>query len=74
MKHTFSILLTLCIFLLIGAALVPGLDVADKPRPRQGSTLSISYHWSGASAKVIEQNVTSRLEGMVSAVNGVESV
>ena len=74
MKHTFPILLTLCIFLLIGAALVPGLDVADKPRPRQGSTLSISYHWSGASAKVIEQNVTSRLEGMVSAVNGVESV
>lgn len=74
MKHTFSILLTLCILLLIGVALIPGLDVADKPRPRQGSTLTISYSWKGASAKVIEQNVTSRIEGMVSAVSGVESV
>ena len=74
MKHSFSILLTLCILMLIGAALVPGLDVADKPRPRQGSTLTISYNWRGTSAKVIEQNVTSRIEGMVSAVSGVESV
>ena len=74
MKHTFSILLTMCILMLIGAALVPGLDVADKPRPRQGSTLTIQYSWCGASAKVVEQNVTSRIEGMVSAVGGVESV
>ena len=74
MKHTFSILLTMCILMLIGAALIPGLDVADKPRPRQGSTLSIQYSWPGASAKVVEQNVTSRIEGMVSAVGGVESV
>ncbi|MCR5361977.1 MAG: efflux RND transporter permease subunit [Bacteroidales bacterium] len=74
MKHTFSILLTLCILLLVGAALVPGLDIADKPRPRQGSTLTISYQWRGASAKVVEQNVTSRIEGLVSSVGGVESV
>lgn len=74
MKHSFSILLTLCIAILVGTALIPGLDIADKPRPRQGSKLSISYHWSGASAKVVEQNVTSRIEGMVSAVEGVESV
>jgi multidrug efflux pump subunit AcrB len=74
MKHTFSILLTLCIFLIIGLALIPGLDIADKPRPRQGKTLTVSYSWNGASAKVIEQNVTSRIEGLVSSVNGVESV
>lgn len=74
MKHSFSILLTLCILMIIGMALIPGLDIADQPRPRQGSRLSISYSWSGASAKVVEQNVTSRIEGMVSAVNGVESV
>lgn len=74
MKHTFSILLTLCILMLIGLALIPGLDIAGQPRPRQGSTLTISYKWKGASAKVIEQNVTSRIEGMVTAVNGVESV
>ena len=74
MKHSFQILLTLCVLMLIGLSLVPGLDIADQSRPRQGSTLIISYNWKGASAKVIEQNVTSRIEGMVTAVNGVESV
>ena len=74
MKHSFSILLTMGILMLIGAALTPRLDVADKSRPRQGKTLTVSYNWWGASAKVIEQNVTSRIEGLVSSVKGVESV
>ena len=62
------------ILMLIGMALIPRLDIADKPRPRQGKTLMVSYSWWGASAKVIEQNVTSRIEGLVSSVKGVESV
>ena len=74
MKHSFSILLTMGILMLIGVALIPRLDIADKPRPRQGKTLTVSYSWWGASAKVIEQNVTSRIEGLVSSVKGVESV
>ncbi len=74
MKYSFSILLTMCILMIIGTALIPRLDIADKPLPRQGKTLTISYNWHGASAKVIEQNVTSRIEGLVSSVNGVESV
>lgn len=74
MKHTYSILLTMCILMVIGLALIPGLDISNKPRPRQGKVLTISYQWPGASAKVIEQNVTSRIEGLVSSVRGVESV
>lgn len=60
--------------MIIGAALVPGLDISNKPRPQQGKTLNISYRWQGASAKVVEQNVTSRIEGLVSSIRGVESV
>lgn len=60
--------------MIIGVALIPGLDISNKPRPRQGKTLTISYQWKGASAKVIEQNVTSRIEGLVSSVRGVEKV
>lgn len=60
--------------MVIGCALIPRIDVADRPRPRQGKTLTVWYSWRGASAKVIEQNVTSRIEGLVSAVRGVESV
>lgn len=70
----FTLLLTLTILMVIGCALVPQIDVADNPRLRQGKTLSIWYSWHGASAKVVEQNVTSRIEGLVSAVRGVERV
>src|SRR3712207_7294875 len=62
MRHSFSILLTVCILMIIGMALVPGLDISNKPRPQQGKTLNISYYWQGTSAKVVEQNVTSRSE------------
>ena len=60
--------------MIIGVALIPRLDISNKPRPRQGKTINVSYSWDGASAKVIEQNVTSRIEGLCTSVNGVESV
>ena len=70
----FTLLLILAIFMVVGAALLPKIDVADNPRPRQGKTLTVEFYWQRASAKVIEQNVTSRIEGLISAVKGVESV
>lgn len=70
----FTLLLVLAILMVIGAALLPGIDVADTPRPRQGKTLTVRYSWPRASARVIEQNVTSRIEGLVASVKGVESV
>ena len=51
----FTLLLTLAILMVIGCALIPRIDVADKPRPTQGKTLNVWYSWNGASAKVIEQ-------------------
>lgn len=81
-KHTnildrispFSLLLTMIILMIIGAALIPLVDVGSSPRPRQGKTLTISYGWRNASPKVVEQEVTSRIEGLVSAVKGVAEV
>lgn len=70
----FTLLLTMVILMVIGAALLPLVDVADRPKPQQGKTLTVNFYWNRASAKVIEQNVTSRIEGLVSAVRGVESV
>lgn len=74
MKHNFSILLIMCILMVIGVALTPRLDISNEPRPEQGKTLTISYGWQNASAKVIEQNVTSRIEAAVSVVKGVKKV
>ena len=73
-RSHFTSLLILAIVMVVGAGLVPRIDVADQPRPRQGKTLVIGYAWPGSSAKVVEQNVTSRIEGLVSVVNGVKSV
>lgn len=60
--------------MVIGVVLLPKLDVSNEPRPRQGKILYIQYNWHGASAKVIEQNVTSVIEGLVASVKGVENV
>lgn len=70
MKHNFSILLVMCILMVIGVALIPRLDISNEPRPEQGKTLTITYWWQNASAKVVEQNVTSRIEAAVSVVKG----
>ena len=68
---SFSLLLTMVILMIIGAALIPLVDVGSSPKPRQGKTLTISYGWRNASPKVVEQEVTSKIEGLVSAVKGV---
>lgn len=70
----FTLLMVLAICMAAGIAVMPLLDVEPEPRPRQGKTLTVSFSWHNASPKVIEQNVTSRIEGVVAAVKGVESV
>lgn len=70
----FSLLMVMVICMAAGTAVVPLVDVEPEPRPRQGKTITVSFNWPNASPKVIEQNVTSRIEGVVSAVNGVECV
>nr|WP_262501361.1 efflux RND transporter permease subunit [Phocaeicola paurosaccharolyticus] len=50
------------------------LKVGTEPMERQGKTLSINFDWPGVSAKVVEQNVTSPIEGIVTSVKGIESV
>ena len=57
-----------------GIALMPRLDISNEPRPERGSTLTVSFRWPGTPAKVVEQNMTSRLEGAISSVKGVEEV
>lgn len=71
---SFTVILSFCILMVIGVALVPLLDVGVEPVPRQGKTIKVKYSWPHTSAKVIEQNLTSPVEGMLAALKGVESV
>lgn len=74
MKHSFRVLLVMCILMVIGAGLVPQLDISNEPRPEQGKTINIWFGWPNASTKIIEQLVTSRIEASVSMVKGVKNV
>lgn len=70
----FTVCLTMVIVMIVGAAMIPLLDVGIKPPPRQGMTLTVNFSWPGASPKVVEHSVTSVIEGVASGVKGVESV
>ena len=75
MKHSsFVVILTFVILMVVGVAVSPLIDVGTEPAPRQGKSITIRYEWPNVSAKAIEQNLTSSVEGMVAALNGVESV
>lgn len=69
---SFSLILIMVVLMVIGGALIPLLRVAYQPSPEQGKRLSISFSWPGASQRVIEQEITSKVEGVVSSVVGVE--
>lgn len=69
---SFSLILIMVVLMVIGGASIPLLRVTYQPSPEQDKRLSISFSWPGASQRVIEQEITSKVEGVVSSVVGVE--
>ncbi len=69
---TFSLILIMVVLMVIGGGLIPLLRLAYHPSPEQGKRLTVSFSWPGASQRVIEQEITSKVEGLVSSVAGVE--
>lgn len=57
----------------MGLALIPELPVKLNPS-RSLPGMTVSFTMPGNSAKVVEQEVTSKLEGMLSRINGVEEI
>lgn len=70
---SFSILIVFVLMIIVGACLLPLMNVQLNPS-RSLPRLSVSYSWPDASARVIEQEVTSKLEGLFSAVRGIKDV
>ncbi len=68
----FSLILIMAVLMVVGGALIPLLRISYHPSPEQGKRLSISFSWPGASQRVIEQEITSKVEGLVASVVGVE--
>ena len=70
---SFSILIIFVLLMIVGISVLPLLNVQLAPS-RSLPGLSASYRWADASARVIEQEVTSKLEGLFSGVKGVKEV
>lgn len=68
----FSLILIMAVLMVVGGALIPLLRISYHPSSEQGKRLSISFSWPGASQRVIEQEITSKVEGLVASVVGVE--
>lgn len=72
---SFSLILIMVILMIIGVAVIPLVKISYMPSEGvKMQVLHVGISWNGASARVIEQEVTSKIEGLVSSVNGVESV
>lgn len=69
----FSVILIIVVLMVMGAAVIPLLSIRYIPSSRQNN-LVINYTWSGASAKALEQQVTSKLEGVIAPISGVEKI
>ena len=70
---SFAILTIFICLSIIGASLIPLLSVQLTPT-RTNKSLRVSFSWSDASAKVMEQEVTSKLEGVFNTVKGIKEI
>ena len=69
----FSVILVFAVLTIVGAGMVPLLNLQYSPSHKEGE-LSVSYAWNGAPAKLVESEVTSRLEGLIVSISGVKSI
>lgn len=68
----FSVILIFVVLTIAGASIAPLLNVQYTPTIKQ-STLNVSFSWPGASARVIEAEATSKIEGAIASVTGVQN-
>lgn len=73
LQNSFKIVLFFSCVGLIGLFLIPKLPVKLAPR-RDMPQLIISFGMSNMSSRVVEMEVTSKLEGMLSRIKGIEKV
>ena len=70
---SFTIIVTFLCIALAGIAFVPLLPIKLSPS-RTLPKLSISYNMPSNSARVIEMEVTSRLEAMLARIKGIKEI
>jgi multidrug efflux pump subunit AcrB len=67
---SFSILVVFGCFMLVGICFLPLLPVKLTPSRRMPE-ITVSYSMPGQSARVVEAEITAKLEGMLGRIRGV---
>ncbi len=70
---TFTINILFVMLIIIGAAVIPLLSLQLNPT-RYLPSLTISWNWPETPVRVVEQEVTTVLEGVLSTVTGVKKI
>lgn len=70
---SFSVILVMMVLMVVGIALLPLLNVQYTPQESMES-LSVSFSYPCSSARIVESEVTSKVEGVMNSLNGVTSV
>ncbi|MDR2292636.1 MAG: efflux RND transporter permease subunit [Prevotellaceae bacterium] len=61
------------LMMIIGISLLPLLKIQYTPT-HERSTFTISFSWNGASARVMEQEVTSKIESALSTIDDISEI
>ncbi|MFY7827837.1 MAG: efflux RND transporter permease subunit [Flectobacillus sp.] len=72
-KSSYSLLVTFIILSIIGIAFIPKLSIQLNPSSNSGS-LTISYYWGNVSPEVLESQVSAKLEGAFSTLQGISKL
>jgi multidrug efflux pump subunit AcrB len=70
---SFSTILVFLCLTIIGIALIPSLPIKLSPS-KALPTINVGFSLSGQSSKVVESEVTSKLEAMLSRLEGIQSI
>lgn len=72
-KNSFSINTIFLVLTIVGLSLIPLLSVQLHPS-YQNNRLSVNYSWQGISAEIVEKEVTSLLEGVLSSIKDLKTI
>lgn len=73
MKRSFSIIVIFIALAILGCALIPYLPVKLMPS-RTLPSLTVSFSMPNAASRVVEREVTSKLEGLLARIQGVKEI
>lgn len=73
MKRSFSIIVIFIALAILGGVLIPRLPVKLMPS-RTLPSLTVSFSMPNAASRVVEREVTSKLEGLLARIQGVKEI